>query len=161
MLYISIVHSVMGIVFTYHGENNTAPRNKFLEIRLGRRTQSLQRCATRHRAVGIQQAQCLFSRKVSLQIAGHCQAHGSEAVLVKSLAVDVSACLYLNVFAGPYPADLCHVFPSFSSFCFILGFGRGCWVCVGAWRVSMRCVMDDVLYRRSAKNNEAADLKNL
>ena len=65
----------------YHGENYSTARYQFVEARLRDTTQGLQWCAARHGAVRIEQAQGLFGSEVALQIAGHGEAHGPEAVL--------------------------------------------------------------------------------
>ena len=92
---------------THHGENNPATRNQFIETGLGDCAEGLQRCAARHRAVGVHQAQGLARDEVALQVGGHGEAHGSEAVLRMTVSDAVGS------FRGSaYPADLGHSFCS-------------------------------------------------
>lgn len=65
----------------YHGEDNPALPNNFLETGLGNTSKCLQGIAACHCAVGIDHSGDFFGDQMALQVCGHCQAHGAEAVL--------------------------------------------------------------------------------
>lgn len=65
----------------YHSEDDLAVSHQIVKSRHSNSTNGLQRLAARHGAIGVQQTQGLLRSQVPLQIVGHSQAHGPEAIL--------------------------------------------------------------------------------
>ena len=71
------------VLETYHGEYDSTLGDELGETRLRGPAQGLEGVAARHCPVRIEQIQGSFAGKVLLEVAGHGQAHGAEAILLR------------------------------------------------------------------------------